>query len=114
MGTLWLIRGDYDAPGWKALREDLKAETLDVVHLDPRVWALVRAAHPPQGYEGLETVAPPDGIYVDPQGNPLYLVDCMMVKDPREVIAALGKEAESLLAKLGDPDRVLELMGRAF
>jgi hypothetical protein len=111
---LWLIKGDHDAPGWQALREDVQEEKIDVVHLDPRVWAVVAADEPPAGYDGLEAVEPADGIYVDPQGNPLYLVACQMVAGPREVIAALGDEAESLLDRVKDPDRVLELLGRAF
>ena len=36
------------------------------------------------------------------------------VKGPRELIAALGPEAEALLAKLGDPLVVLERLGRTF
>ena len=27
METLWLVRGDYEAPGWKVLREESQAET---------------------------------------------------------------------------------------
>jgi hypothetical protein len=34
MSRLWLLRGALDAPGWKLLQADQKAETVDIVHLD--------------------------------------------------------------------------------
>ncbi len=114
MAQLWLLKGDLDAPGWQALRADYDAEKVEIVHLDPRVWALVEADAPPEGYEGLHAVEPPDGVYVDPNGNPLYLVDGVTVADGRAVVAALGEEASRLLETLADADRVLERLGRAY
>ena len=114
MSRLWLLRGTLDAPGWKLLQADQKAETVDIVHLDPPVWALVRADQPPAEYEGLDASEPRDGLYLDPNGSPMYLVAGQPVKGPLDVIRALGGEAGSLLEKLKDPDAVLERLGRVF
>ena len=114
MSRLWLVKGPHDAPGWDRLRDDSKAETVDIVHLDPRVWALMRSGEPPSGYEGLTAVDPPDGMYLDPNGSPLYLVGGEFVSGPDEVIEALGDEARNLLGTLGDPIMVLERLGKAF
>jgi len=114
MAQLWLLKGDLDAPGWRALRADFDAERVEIVHLDPRVWALVEADSPPEGYDGLRATEPPDGVYVDPNGNPLYLVNGAMVADGRAVVATLGEEASRLLEAIGDADRVLERLGRAY
>jgi hypothetical protein len=114
MATLWILKGDREAPGWQELRKLAMSGELDVVHLDPQVWAVVRADEPPEGYEGITASVPPDGLYIDPNGSPMYLVDREIVSSAREVIAALGEEAESLLERIGDPDTVLERMGRAY
>jgi hypothetical protein len=114
MSRLWLVKGPHDAPGWDALRDDSKAETVDILHLDPRVWALMRSGEPPSGYEGLRAVDPPDGMYLDPNGSPLYLAGGDIVSGPDEVIEAIGHEAKSLLSTLGDPITVLERLGRTF
>jgi hypothetical protein len=114
MSTLWLLKGDREAPGWQELRKLAKDGELDVVHLDPQVWAVIRADEPPEGFEGITAGEPPDGLYIDPNGSPLYLVGREIVRGPRDVIAALGSEAETLLEKIGDPDTVLERLGRAF
>ena len=114
MDPVWLLKGEYDAPGWRNLERDSKADEVDLLHFDRLAWALVRAADPPDHYEGLEPSRPADGLYVDGQGRPVYLVDCRTVAGPFDVIAALGEEAVSMLEDLGDPDLVLERMGRAF
>ncbi len=109
---LWLLRGALDAPGWQALQADQKAERVDIVHLDPPVWALVRADQPPAVYEGLDASEPRDGLYLDPNGSPMYLAGGQPVKGPADVIRALGDEARALLDTVGDPDPVLERLGR--
>jgi hypothetical protein len=114
MPKLWLLQGDHEAPGWNVLRQDLKDEKIDIIHLDPKVWAMVQADEPPSGYEGLEAVEPATGLYLDPNGSPLYLVDGAIVRTPEEVVAALGDRAVQLLEQLGDPHAVLERLGRAF
>lgn len=114
MAQLWLLKGDLDAPGWQSLRADYDAEQVEIVHLDPKVWALVQADTPPESYDGLQATEPPDGVYVDPNGNPLYLVDGAAVADGMAVVGALGDEASRLLEALGDADRVLERLGRAY
>jgi hypothetical protein len=114
MAKLWLLKGDHEAPGWNTLRQDLKDEKVDIIHLDPKVWAMVEADEPPSGYEGLEAVEPNDGLYLDPNGSPLYLVNGAIVTTAEEVVAALGKRAQALLDVIGDPHTVLERMGRAF
>ena len=57
MSRLWLLRGDREAPGWQVLRSDQQEDRVEMVHLDPRVWAIVRADEPPSGYEGVEAAA---------------------------------------------------------
>jgi hypothetical protein len=115
MAQLWLISGDYEAPGWKTLRKDSEDEKVEVVQLDPMVWALVRSDEAPGGYEGLSAANPPDGMYVDPNGSALFVVDSQIASDgPMQVVRALGPEAEKGLEKLGDPVLVLERMGRAY
>jgi hypothetical protein len=114
MDKLWLMRADHEAAGWKDVERDAKSGALDWRLLDRDAFVLVRGAEPPQGYEGFTVSAPADGVYVDQQGRPVYVVAQHEVAGPEEVIAALGPEAEALLAKLGDGDRVLERLGRAY
>lgn len=114
MPKLWLLKGDLDAPGWNVLRKDYEDEKVEIVHLDPNVWAVVEADEPPTAYEDLVVTDPPDGLYLDPNGSPLYLVGGAVVRSARDVIAALGDEATALLEKISDPDTVLERLGRAF
>jgi len=114
MHPLWLLRGGHEVAGWLPLEKDARAETVDVAIFDRDAWALVRAAEPPSQYEGFEIVEPPDGLYVDQNGNPLYVVNCQIVPGPDEVIAALGPKAAEILKETGDPIRTLERLGRAF
>ncbi len=114
MAEIWLIRGETDAPGWDVLREESKEERVDIIHLDPRVWALLRADAAPDGYEGLQSTEPPDGLYLDPQGRPLYLAGREVVSSPEEVIETLGEQARRLLEEIGDPVAVLERLGKVF
>ena len=115
MTQLWWIKGDYEAPGWKDLRKDSEEKTVEIVHLDPMVWALVRAETPPEGYEGLTASDPADGMYVDPNGSALFVVDKEVAVDgPMQVLRALGPKAEELLKTLADPVLVMERMGRAY
>lgn len=114
MDRLWLLKGDYDAPGWKDLERDSKADAVDLLMFDRLAWALVRAPEPPTGYEGLQPTDPPDGLYIDPYGRPTYLVSGREVAGPEEVIAALGQPARELLGRIDDPDTVLERLGRVY
>ena len=114
MDRLWLLKGRHNVPGWKGLQADSKAETLDVVLFDRDKWALIMAEEPPTGYEGFEVSGPPDGLYVDHNGNSVCILAGAMVPQPEQVIEALGDEATSLLEKLGDPILVLERLGRAY
>lgn len=114
METLWLLKGKHEAPGWLPLERDARDNKTDVLLFDRDAWALVRAAEAPTQYEGLAPVAPPSGLYIDNQGRHVYIADGQQVKTPREVLATLGEPAKELLAKLGDPDLVLERLGRAF
>ncbi len=114
MAKIWLIRGEPDAAGWETLREDSKEERVDIIHLDPHVWALLRADAAPEGYEELQSTDPPDGLYLDPQGRPLYLAGGEVVGSPEEVIELLGEQARRLLEEIGDPVIVLERLGKVF
>lgn len=114
MSRLWLLKGKYEAPGWQSLRTDQQEERVEMVHIDPRVWAIIRADAPPSQYEGVEAVEPPDGLYLDPNGSPMYLVGGSPVESPEEVIRALGEQASDLLDTIGDPHTVLQRLGRVF
>lgn len=114
MSRLWLMKGDHDAPGWQTLRSDFEDEKVDIVHLDPKVWAMVRADEPPSGYEGLTASEPLDGLYLDPNGSPLYLANGEVVKKAVEVVRAIGGSASEMLTEIGDPTTVLERIGRVF
>lgn len=114
MSRLWLLKGDHDAPGWKTLRADHEAEKVSIVHLDPPVWAILEADEAPAGYEGLVAGDPADGLYLDPNGSPLYVVGCHTVRRAADVVRALGGEADSLMERLKDADAVLDRLGRVF
>ncbi len=114
MPKYWLLKGNLDAPGWNALRKDYDDEKVEIVHLDPKVWAMIEAEDPPSGYDGLTAVEPVDGLYLDPNGNALYLVDGAVVKTAEEVVATLGDDAVAMLEKIGDAHTVLQRFGRAF
>jgi hypothetical protein len=114
MAKLWLLTGDIEAPGWNALRQDMKDDKVEPIHLDPKVWAVIEADDPPTDYEGIQAEDPTDGVYLDPNGSPLYLVNGAIVSSAEDVINALGKRAQALLEQIGDAHTVLERMGRAF
>jgi hypothetical protein len=114
MGKLWILTGDLEAAGWQTLRQDYKDEKVDIIHLDPKVWAIVAAETPPSGYDGLSAETPQDGLYVDPNGSPLYLVGGEVVDGPQKVIDALGPAARDMMKTVSDPNTVLERLGRAF
>ena len=112
MDALWLLEGPYEAPGWKPLEADSRANKVDLLLFDRAAWALLRAPAAPTQYEGLAPVTPPDGLYLDDHGRGIYVVAGRQVPSAREVIAALGPEAQELLDKLRDPDTVLERLGK--
>ncbi len=114
MDRLWLLEGPYEAPGWRTLEADAKAKKVNVLVFDRAEWALVRAESAPGGYDGLTSGVPRDGLYLDPQGRGVYVVGGLEVRTPQEVLATLGAQAEELLRKIGDPDAVLERLGRVF
>ncbi|MFH0902710.1 MAG: hypothetical protein V2A73_18925 [Pseudomonadota bacterium] len=114
MNPLWLLRGDHNAPGWHQLEQDSRAGVVEVVHFDRDAWALMRSAEPPNAYQGLVPTVPPDGLYLDTSGKPLCVVGCQIVASARDVIRALGAEAEKKLAESGDPELALERLGRIY
>ncbi len=114
MDALWLLKGPHEAPGWGPLEADARAKKIDVLLFDRDAWALVRAPEAPTAYDGLAPAAPPDGAYLDTQGRSVYLVAGQQVRGAREVLAALGPQSQDLLQKLGDPDIVLERLGRVY
>lgn len=114
MDPLWLLKGSPDAPGWKPLEADSRANKIDLLMFDRSSWALVRAPEGPTSYEGLPPITPPDGLYLDDQGRSVYVAGGREVASAREVLATLGEQAQELLRKLGDPDVVLERLGRAY
>ena len=114
MSAIWLLKGKHEAPGWAPLERDAREKKADVLLFDRDAWALVRADEPPSQYEGLVPTSPASGLYIDNQGRHLYIADGQQVKTSGEVLATLGEPAQELLKKIGDPDTVLERLGRAF
>jgi hypothetical protein len=114
MTRLYLLRGDPEAAGWLALERAAKDQTIDLISYDRDRWALLCADEPPAGYEEMQVSDPPDGRYLDNHGRPTYVVGNREVRDARAVIAALGDEAQQLLAQLKDPDAVIERLGRSY
>jgi len=112
MDALWLLQGPYEAPGWKALEADSRAKKVDLLLFDRAAWALLQAPSAPTQYDGLVPTTPPDGLYLDDQGRGIYVVAGRQVPSAKEVLAALGAPARELLQKIGDPDTVLERLGR--
>lgn len=111
---LWIIEGEHDAPGWKTLLADAKAEKLDWRLLDRDAFVIVEADEPPTQYEGMVPAAPVDGLYIDQQGNHLYIVDRGQVAGPDELFEALGDEAKKLRDELGDHLVALQQLGKAY
>jgi hypothetical protein len=109
-----MLQGHHDAPGWGPLERDARSGKADVLLFDRDAWALVLAAAAPTQYEGLVPTTPPPGLYLDHQGRPVYVAEGKQVKGPRDVIAAFGHAAQEMLAQLGDPDLVLERLGRVY
>jgi len=114
MDPIWLLKGPYEAPGWKPLEADSRAKKIDVLLFDRAAWALLSASEAPTGYEGLAPSVPADGLYLDDQGRGIYVVAGRLVQGPREVLAALGPAGEEMLKKVGDPDTALERLGRVY
>ncbi|HEU4383478.1 MAG TPA: hypothetical protein VFR85_08250 [Anaeromyxobacteraceae bacterium] len=114
MDPLWLLKGPPEAPGWKPLEADSRGNKIDLLLFDRAAWALVRAPEAPAQYPGLAPVPPPDGLYLDDQGRTVYVAGGREVRGPREVLATLGPQAQELLRTIGDPDTVLERLGRVY
>ena len=114
MDAIWLLRGPYDAPGWRPLEADSRADKIDLLLFDRAEWALMRAPEAPTQYEGFTVTVPPDGLYLDDQGRGVYVVGAKLVQGPNEVLATLGPKAQELLQKIGDADTVLHRMGRVY
>ncbi len=114
MDAIWLLKGPYEAPGWKKLEADSRADKAYLLLFDRAAWALIGAAEAPTQYEGLVPGVPADGLYLDDQGRGIYVVGARQVRSAADVLATLGPQAEALLAKHGDPDVVLERMGLVY
>jgi len=114
MATIWILRGDHEAPGWNELRKAYEDKKVEIIHLDAKVWAIIDADDAPTGYEGLSAEEPADGMYIDPNGSPLYLVGGQIVKSAAAVVEALGVDAGGLPGKPADPETVLERLGRVY
>jgi len=114
MERLWLLKGSYEASGWKLLEADSRAKKVDLLLFDRTAWALLRAPEAPAQYEGLAATAPADGLYLDDQGRGIYVAGGQHVQGPREVLEVLGPQAQELLQRIGDPDVALERLGRVY
>jgi len=114
MAKLWIMRGAHEAPGWNDLRKTYEDEKVDIIHLDAKVWAIIDATDQPTGYEGLHAEEPADGMYIDPNGTPLFLFAGEIVPTAEALVAALGREAGELMEKIGEPEAVLERLGKVY
>lgn len=111
---LWLLKGGPTAKGWTNLQADSMNKKIFVLSFDRHAWALVKSVDEPKGYEGLTPGLPTDGLYLDPDGRPIYVSGGNEVHSAKVVVSALGDKAEELMKKIGDADLVLERLGRAF
>ncbi len=114
METLWLLKGPYEAPGWKPLEADSRAGKVELLLFDRVAWAMLKGAEAPTQYEGLTATVPADGLYLDDQGRGIYVAGGKHVQGAKDVLALLGPQADELLQKFGDPDVVLERLGRVY
>ena len=114
MAKIWILRGPHEAPGWNQLRKAYEDERVDIIHLDAKVWAIIDAEEEPSGYEGLSAGEPADGMYIDPNGSPLYLAGGQILPSAEAVIEALGPEAREVLAQTGDAETALERLRRVY
>ncbi len=114
MATIWILRGDHEAPGWQELRTAYEDEKVEIIHLDAKVWAIIDSEKEPTGYEGLTASQPADGMYIDPNGTPLYLVGGNIVTSAEELIQGLGQDAMDMMEKVGDAGRALERLGKVY
>ena len=114
MAKLWILRGAHEAPGWNQLRKEYEDEKVDIIHLDAKVWAIISADEEPSGYEGLNAQEPADGMYIDPNGSPLFLADGEVLTSANAVIEALGPEAQEIFEKTGDAEIALERLRMVF
>ena len=111
---LWILRGPHEAPGWNELRKAYEDEKVEIIHLDAKVWAIIDSEEQPSGYEGLTASEPADGMYIDPNGSPLYLLGGVVVTTAEELINGLGDQAREMYSATGDADVTLQRIGRVF
>jgi hypothetical protein len=114
MAKLWILRGAHEAAGWQQLRKAYEDEKVDIIHLDAKVWAIINADDEPTGFEGLSASEPADGMYIDPNGSPLYLAGGEIKTSAGAVIEALGPEARQVLEKSADAETALERLGMVY
>jgi len=114
MAKLWMLRGAHEAPGWNQLRKAYEDKKVEIIHLDAKVWAIIDSEEEPSGYEGLSAQEPADGMYIDPNGSPLFLADGEVLTSANAVIEALGSEAQEMLEKTGDAEIALERLRKVF
>ena len=114
MANIWILRGPHEAPGWNQLRKAYEDEKVDIIHLDAKVWAIINAEEKPSGYEGLDAQEPADGMYIDPNGSPLFLVGGEILTSADAAIEALGPEAQEMLNETGDAEAALQRLRKVF
>ena len=114
MAKLWILRGAHEAPGWNQLRKAYEEEKVDIIHLDAKVWAIIDAEEQPSGFDGLNAEEPADGMYIDPNGSPLYMADGEVLTSAEAVINALGEEAREMFEKTGNAESALERLRKVF
>ena len=114
MAKIWILRGAHEAPGWDQLRKAYEDKKVDIIHLDAKVWAIIDAEDEPTGYDGLTASEPANGMYIDPNGTPLFLVGGRVATSAREVVEGLGAQALEMLETTGDAETALERLGRVF
>ena len=66
------------------------------------------------GYDGLHAEEPADGMYIDPNGSPLFLLKGEVVATAEALVSALGRRAEDLMEQTGQAETVLERLGMVY
>jgi hypothetical protein len=114
MAKLWILRGAHEAPGWNELRKAYEDEKVEIIHLDAKVWAIIDSEEEPSSYDGLTAREPADGMYIDPNGSPLFLANGEVLTTATAVIEALGPEAQEMFEKTGDAEIALERLRKVY
>jgi len=117
MAKPWILRGAHAAPGAPTNMASRNERKTDRFTGPPQKTLPRRSSTTmpsPTDYEDLHAEEAADGMYIDPNGTPLFLVGGTIVASAEAVVETLGQEAQDLLADVGEGIVVLERLGKVF